>query len=138
RLLRREITLPTLPPIAIWTAVAGTLASWVLYGLAFRLFTQGILGTATGGTLPYLAVYTGSHLAGYIALFAPGGIGVREVVLVAAMQRSGLATFAEATVVAVASRLWLTVLEILPGLLFLALRRAPTTPPPIPPGDVPS
>lgn len=123
RVLRRPITLPHLPPVALWWAAFGTLASWVFYGLAFRAFTVAMLGEAAGGTSAYLAVYTASYLAGYLALVVPGGVGVREVVIIAAMQRLGLATAAEATVVAWSSRLWLTVLEIVPGLVFLALTR---------------
>jgi uncharacterized membrane protein YbhN (UPF0104 family) len=118
--LRRPIQFPLLPAAARWVAAAGPFASWGLYGRAFRVFTAALLGEATGGTSAYLAVYTASYLAGYLALVVPGGVGVREVVIIAAMQRFGLATVASATVVAWASRLWLTVLEILPGLLFLA------------------
>jgi uncharacterized membrane protein YbhN (UPF0104 family) len=77
----------------------------------------------------YLAVFTGSYLAGYLALFAPGGIGVREVVLVTAMVQYGLATTAQAEVIAFASRLWLTVLEIVPGLVFLPGAATRSTPP---------
>jgi hypothetical protein len=74
-----------------------------------------------GGTGAYVAVYAASYVAGFIALFAPGGIGVREGALVATMERAGLASPAEAAVIAVASRIWLTVLEIVPGLIALAI-----------------
>ena len=56
-------------------------------------------------------------------MFAPGGVGVREAVLVLAMPRFGLASAADAAVIAITSRLWLTILEILPGLLLLQRRR---------------
>lgn len=121
RALGRRIELPRLPAAALWAAALGTFAAWALYGLAFRLFTLATLGTATGGTSAYLAVYTGSYLAGYLALVVPGGLGVRELVIVAGMQRLGLAGEPAATVVAWASRLWLTVLEILPGVAFLVV-----------------
>jgi glycosyltransferase 2 family protein len=78
---------------------------------------------ATGNASAYIAVYTGSYLAGYLALFAPGGVGVREAVLVLAMPRFQLASAADAAVIAITSRLWLTVLEIVPGVLLL---RRPT------------
>ena len=76
----------------------------------------------TGNAWSYIAVYTGSYLAGYLALFAPGGVGVREAALVLAMPRFQLATAADAAVIAIASRLWLTALEILPGLVLLRIR----------------
>jgi hypothetical protein len=105
------------PARAIWLAAASTTASWLLYGLAFALFAHGISPRATGNATSYIAVYTGSYLAGYLALFAPGGVGIREAALVIAMPRFGLASAADAAVIAIASRLWLTILEILPGLL---------------------
>jgi uncharacterized membrane protein YbhN (UPF0104 family) len=94
------------------------------YGLALWLLARGLLPHAGLGLLPATTVFTTSYLAGFLALFAPGGIGVREGALVATMQRAGLATPAEAAVIAVASRIWLTVLEIIPGLIALLI---PTT-----------
>lgn len=118
-----------IPARALWLAVLANVIAWVLYGLAFRVFTSAILGEATGATAGYIAVYTSSYLLGYLAFFAPGGVGVREGALVALMPRFGLASVADALLLAALSRLWLTVLEILPGLLFLArdgLRARPT------------
>ena len=64
---------------------------------------------------------------------APGGIGVREVSMHALLVGAALATPAEATLLVVASRLWLTVLEILPGaLLLLAGAPVPRPDPPSP------
>jgi hypothetical protein len=117
RMTRRELTIPRVPPSAVWVAAVSTVASWLLYGTAFFLFAHGITPHATGNASSYIAVYTGSYLAGYLALFAPGGVGVREAVLVIAMPRFGLASAADAAVIAVTSRLWLTILEIVPGLL---------------------
>jgi hypothetical protein len=117
RLTGRELAIPRVPPRAVWVAAVSTVASWLLYGIAFFLFAHGITPRATGNASSYIAVYTGSYLAGYLALFAPGGVGVREAVVVIAMPRFGLASAADAAVIAVTSRLWLTILEILPGLL---------------------
>jgi hypothetical protein len=119
RVSGRSLAVPNVPPRAIWIAAAATTTSWVLYGVAFALFARGVSGSATGNAPSYIAVYTGSYLAGYLALFAPGGVGVREAVLVLAMPRFQLASVADAAVIAVASRLWLTVLEIVPGVLLL-------------------
>jgi hypothetical protein len=124
RITGRAIAIPRVPPRAMWLAAASTSASWLLYGLAFALFAHGVSSRATGNATSYIAVYTGSYLAGYLALFAPGGVGVREAVLVLAMPRFGLASAADAAVIAITSRLWLTILEILPGLLLLQRRRA--------------
>jgi glycosyltransferase 2 family protein len=119
-LLRRPLVVPRLPDSAIWIASVGCLAAWILYGIAFQIFVAGLLGSAPGKTVSYVAAFTGSYLLGYIALFAPGGLGVREGFLVAALARFGLAQAGAAGIIAVASRLWLTVLEVLPGVCFLA------------------
>ena len=119
RITGRNLSVPIVPARAIWIAAASTAASWVFYGIAFELFASGITPRAAGNAASYIAVYTGSYLAGYLALFVPGGVGVREAALVLAMPRFQLASTADATIIAITSRLWLTVLEILPGLLLM-------------------
>ena len=122
RVTGRALSVPHVPPRAIWIATATTVVSWLLYGVAFAWFARGVSPVVTGNAWSYIAVYTGSYLAGYLALFVPGGVGVREAALVLAMPRFHLATAADAAVIAITSRLWLTALEILPGLLLLQKR----------------
>ena len=113
-----------LSPGVLWTAVAINCASWVGYGLAFLLFTRGVL-PATSGALPaFVAIWTASYLVGYLTLIAPGGIGVRDAALTLALVALGLASSADAVVLVILSRLWLTALEVLPGLLSLLLAPA--------------
>lgn len=117
-----------MPASAVWLTAFGNLMAWVLYGLAFQLFTAGVLGDAGGATAGYLAAYAASYIVGYLVIFAPGGLGAREISLAVVMVGLDLATLPEATLVALTSRLWLTVLEVVPGLLFLAqaaVRRTP-------------
>jgi len=132
RVTGRELGIPTVPPRAIAAASAGSLVAWLLYGAAFALFSRALFPSVApltaGGLSAYVAVYTSSYLVGYLALFVPGGIGVRESMLIVAMPALGLAAAPEALVIAVASRLWLTVLEATPGLVLLAsgaVRRTP-------------
>lgn len=129
RVLRRPVQ-AMLPVRAIGYAVIGNVTAWLLYGAAFDLFTRGVLGEASGGYPQYLAAYTVSYLAGYLMLFAPAGIGVREGMMVTALTHAGLATAPQAALVALTSRVWLTVLEVVPGFLFWAhatTRRRPPT-----------
>jgi hypothetical protein len=117
----RDVVVPSIPVRAVAVAAIQTALSWVLYGLAFRLFVEAVLGTAAGPTLSYIAVFAASYIIGFVAVFAPGGAVVRESAMIAAMLRLGLASEADALAVAVASRLWLTVTELIPGLAYLAL-----------------
>jgi hypothetical protein len=123
RLSGRQFGVPHLPRRAIWWAGAGTALAWVLYGLAFQFFAIGMSAGAVGGSLgDWTAVFIGPYLIGFIAVFAPGGIGVREVAMAEALQRTGLAVGALAALLVAASRVWLTILEIIPGVLFLLIR----------------
>ncbi|MCC7053389.1 MAG: flippase-like domain-containing protein [Gemmatimonadaceae bacterium] len=130
RLVRRPM--PAMPHLTRGTLVlvfAANLTAWVAYGIGFGLFWGALLGHGGGISMAVLAVYTASYLLGFLALFVPGGIGVRETALTGLLISLRLATPADAAVLAAASRIWLTVLEILPGLVFLpgsSLRRSPT------------
>ena len=124
RLIGRPLDWPTLPGRALLLATAGTAAAWVFYGLAFRVFAGAVLPAVSGSAAAWVAVYTGSYLAGYLTPAAPGGIVIREVVLVRGMVTLGLAAEPGAWLVALASRLWLTVLEIAPAAISLAVAAA--------------
>lgn len=121
RVTHGRIQLPAIPAQAIWLAALGTAAAWVVYGIAFLWFSTALVHPVTGGTALYVAAFTGSYLVGYLAIFAPGGIVVRELMLATSLTSLGLMTAPEAALVAIASRLWLTAVEITPGLLFLLI-----------------
>jgi uncharacterized membrane protein YbhN (UPF0104 family) len=127
RITGREIALGAFPHRAIYIAIVGNVISWIAYGIAFQLFVYGVLGSAQGSPSRYIAAYASSYVIGYLAFVVPGGIGVREGALTAMLIALKLTTAPQAAVVAVTSRLWLTVLELLPGVVFLA--RAPRKPP---------
>ncbi|HEY3133381.1 MAG TPA: lysylphosphatidylglycerol synthase domain-containing protein [Gemmatimonadaceae bacterium] len=119
-LIGREIAPPSVPATSIWTAaVAGTL-SWLFYGIAFQLFVRGLLGAAPGELSSYIAVYTAAYILGFISPIAPAGLGVREFTLAAFMTQLGLANEADAALVAIAARLWLTIVELVPSGLYIA------------------
>jgi uncharacterized membrane protein YbhN (UPF0104 family) len=115
RLLGRQLPAARVPARALWASVVGTAAGWVLYGVAFWLLARSLDPSTPGAVSDFIAVYTASYLAGYLTPVAPGGIVVREVVLVQGMLALGLAGETSAWVLAFASRLWLTILETAPG-----------------------
>src|SRR5439155_6865196 len=120
----REVQFGAPPARTTVVATIGNVVAWMSYGLAFMWFVLGVIGAAPGATWQYIAVYTASYVVGYLFLFLPGGIGPREGVMVALLTALGLATNKQAWLVAGASRAWLTVLEIAPGLLFMAVDAA--------------
>jgi len=116
-----KLSLGSLPHRAIYIAIVGNLVAWVLYGAAFQLFTGGIIEHASGSLVDYTAVYASSYVLGYLALAIPGGLIAREMALTTMLQTLQLVNVGQAAVVAITSRLWLTVLEILPAVVFLVL-----------------
>jgi len=134
RVIRRPLDVGALPMRAIVVALAGNLVAWFLYGWAFRLFALGIVGQAPGRLVDWVAAWAISYVIGYIVLILPAGVGAREGALYTVLPAAGLAVPSQAIVIAVASRLWLTILEIVPGLVFLASgalrRREPIVGPP--------
>jgi hypothetical protein len=108
------------PPVrAVVFGIAANTIAWLGYGVALWLLARGLLPGAGLGILRAIAVFTASYLAGFLALFAPGGIGVREGVFILMLQ--GPIGIGAATALAIASRLLLTVTELgaaVPFLLF--------------------
>ena len=119
-LIGKDIAPPSVPATSIWTAAVASTLSWLLYGLAFQLFVRGLLGTAPGEISSYIAVYTAAYILGFISPIAPAGLGVREFTLAAFMTQLGLANEADAALVAIAARLWLTIVELVPSGLYIA------------------
>jgi hypothetical protein len=119
-LIGRDISPPSVPATSIWTAAAAGTLSWLLYGVAFMLFVHGVLGSTPGELSSYVAVYTAAYILGFISPIAPAGLGVREFTLAAFMTQLGLANEADAALVAIGARLWLTIIELIPSGLYIA------------------
>lgn len=75
---------------------------WLVYGFAFWVFTASVTGSDLP-ILPAMASFILAYQIGYLAIFAPGGIGVRELIITMI-----LTPFigAAATGISIAARLW--------------------------------
>ena len=89
--------------------IAAFAAKWLVYGLAFFLFAKSI--GADGSFFFFATIFASAYLAGYLAVFAPAGVGVREASMVA-MLEPVLGTVAS-IVLAVAQRAWITAFELI-------------------------
>ena len=119
RRLGRAIVLPTPPPgeLAAFSAVHA--AGWIGYGVAFWLFGRAILGADAPSLLLALGAYISSYVVGILAVFAPGGLVVRETALVATL---GPAIGVDrALLLAIASRVWLVAMELVGAALLAPL-----------------
>lgn len=101
-------------------------AAWILYGASFWCMNLGI-GFPDSPFWPVSAAYCAAYIVGFVAIFAPGGLGVREGVLsvvLAPYLPTGLAA-----AVAVVSRFWMTLVElagIVPVLFGYGKRKSPS------------
>lgn len=109
-----------LPARIIWIATLMNALSWASYGVAFALFAKGVAPQVVASIPLFIVIWTSSYVSGYLVVLAPGGLGPREVVLTGGLTTLGLATVGDAAFLALASRVWLTVWELLPGLVALA------------------
>lgn len=110
-----------LPARNLFAAVTINVFSWFCYGWAFMVFSNAVVPGVTGTLAQFTGVWTASYTLGYLAFFSPGGLVVRELAMGAAMVGLGMANAGDAALIAATSRLWLSVVEVLPGLIALAL-----------------
>lgn len=121
----RDVTWPPIPQRTIVIAFVGCAIAWVLYGVAFQILVSATFGVAAGATRYYIAAFTASYIFGYLTFFTVGGLGTRELLLGKLLGDFGIAPVATATVIVIVSRVWLTVIELLPGLILLAFSPKP-------------
>jgi glycosyltransferase 2 family protein len=121
--LRRDIPLVIPAPHVILIAAAANVLAWILYGVALECLYVGILGPTAGTVWQFTATFATAYVVGYLVFIFPGGLGLREITLSGVLLSAGLATTPQGDLVAVASRLVLIVVQVIPALLFLVYRR---------------
>ena len=89
------------------------LINWGIYAAAFWLLYLS-LGEPRG-FLQVGPAFAAAYVAGYIAVFAPAGAGIREGVLVVLLQP--IMAREAAVALAIIARLWTTALELIPAAL---------------------
>lgn len=114
-------------PAILGLAFAANFLAWTAYGVALLLLARGLLPGISLSLGQAIGVFTCSYLVGFIALFAPGGLGPRESVFL--LMLAGDLGLKPAAGLALASRLLLTGTEVLPAVPLLLKRRAPNPPP---------
>jgi len=117
RLKREPILLSLSYGDVLWITFV-CLLSWLVGGIGFYLFIDSVYSVPAGSVLYLTGALAFSSILGVIALFAPGGLGVREGALVYLL--SFTMPGAVAVVLSVLTRLWMTLIEIgLIGVVYL-------------------
>lgn len=114
---------PMVPSRGVVAGLAGGyLLYWGLIGLAFAALVRSIFPLAASGIPLAVAGYAAGYAVGFLSLLTPAGLGVREGVLVLAL--SPVIPAGPALVIALVSRLWLMLFDLLGALVAYAIERA--------------
>ncbi|MFI5235380.1 MAG: lysylphosphatidylglycerol synthase domain-containing protein [Gemmatimonadales bacterium] len=108
--------------------VVGNLLAWAGYGLVMVLLARGLFASPPPSFADATSAYTVSYLVGLLALFVPAGLGLRETIFTGLLAPA--AGVKVALALALASRLLLTLVEIVLALPFVMRRpgRGPASP----------
>ncbi len=120
RLAGKTVELEALPARTILLATVVTLVSWLMYGMAFWLLARGITPDVGPPLTLAVGAFAAAYIVGLLAVFAPGGLGVREGVLMVLLAPS--VGTGPALVFSIGSRLLLTATEVVAALVGLMMR----------------
>jgi glycosyltransferase 2 family protein len=110
-----------LTPWGLYRVLLIMVTSNVIYGLGFACLVRSLAAFPSGETPHLVGLMALGEVSGFLALFAPAGIGVREGILMAGL--TPLVGAGPAIVISGAARVWGTVLEFITiGLGWIALR----------------
>lgn len=98
--------------------LVASLVTWAISGAGFALFVQALTDAGDGRMVQLTTIFAASWLIGLLAIVVPAGVGVREGIMTILL--AALMPHPTAAVLAIASRLWVTLLEV----VLLALARA--------------
>ncbi len=116
--VNRALGLLRRPPLEMRLTYGGLVTLLGLYivahflqGIAFVLFTRGIASVGWNVAFHMVGAYIGAWLVGYVVVFAPTGIGVREAALVLLLEN----VLAPPVVIgaALGFRVWLSLRDVL-------------------------
>lgn len=117
KVTKREFDIPRITPKEM-LALAGSIAIyWVLWSVGFWLFAKSLIADV----YPFVAlVFPLSVTLGLLAIIVPGGLGVREGIMVVGLTAMGIPIDVAATI-SLAARLWFLLGEVFIFLLGLSV-----------------
>jgi len=98
---------------SLWGAGLGLVVAWLGNGLGLWMLWRGAGGPAAPGPWTLSGVFAAAYVAGYVVLFAPGGLVVREGALAGLLGAVAGVPLGVGAAVAVLARIWTTVAELL-------------------------
>ncbi len=110
RLLRRTSILPTVAPLQLNTLIGLYALIWLVFGLANAAIYYAFGSLPAVSLTGLIGLNVAAWLIGFVSFITPMGLGVREVVIVKLF--ADVLASGPASVVAVVSRIWLILSEI--------------------------
>jgi len=120
---------PSFPGLA--KAVAWNLAGWLMLGLQVWILLPGIAGLHGRMLLLCIGGYALAFSAGLLLVVLPGGIGARDLILIAAL--ATLLPYGSASAIAIMTRVGTTITDLALGAVGIALGHQALRPRPAPP-----
>ena len=119
RLLKKSKVNFKLSPLLALKIFLGYSVCWIFYGISFYFLLKSLGPTIGIDIFQPIIIFVLAYQIGYLAFFAPGGIGVRELVLT-----KGLASFFGdvAIGVSIVARIWNLIVEIISALIALIIK----------------
>ncbi len=103
KIFKKEVTIPLLSPKDTLSLLLYFFIPWIIWSVSFLLLvyslTEKSVDLSIGLGFPLAATF------GIMAVFAPGGLGIREGILMGYLKLAGF-TIIKATTISVTSRLW--------------------------------
>ncbi len=119
KILKKDSSYPKITQKQILVVLPTYILTWLFWGFGFYFLTLALSEI----TLPliYGMVFPLAGTLAIVSLFAPGGVGIREGLLVSSMVIYGI-PIQQATAIALASRLWFLIGELTTFLAAVFLR----------------
>lgn len=115
------------PPIKVtltWSQLAvillGYLGVWLIMGSAFALLAASFTPVTPQQAAALVATWAAAYIIGYLSMLTPGGLGVREGVMILLL--APLFPAPVPTIIALAARLWMVIAEVVGAGIALVLR----------------
>lgn len=118
--LGRPVAEFTLDKSVALQSFVGYFLGWILFGLAFWLFLRSVLGESAPSMIVAVGLYNVAYQIGYLALFAPGGLGPRELIIGVLLQPF-VGPIAPA--LALVARIWSVVIDSAAAAVALGIRK---------------
>lgn len=118
RLIKKEIEKLSIKYRDILMIVFLYILTWFILGFGFYFLVNSVLPLASNNILFLTGAFSLSIIIGLISIFTPGGLGVREGILVILL--TAILPYSISVIIALLARIWTTITEVLSvGLVFI-------------------